>query len=52
MDATEFRAFLDLLMCSDPYPCEGEEDVKHAANRMARERGYDGWLDAYHQHVG
>lgn len=53
MDSYEFRSFLDLLMCCDPWPCEdghNEDNVKSAANRMAQERGYLDWIDAYHTH--
>lgn len=51
MDGYEFRAFLDLLMCSDPYPVDsGEDAVKGYANRQAVERGFADWIDAYHKH--
>lgn len=52
MDSFEYRAFLDFLMCSDPYPLDdGEEAVKGYANRQAVELGYSDWIDAYHNHV-
>jgi hypothetical protein len=52
MDDREFRGFLDLLMCSDPWPMgDFEATLKGLADRMACERGYDNWIDAYHQHV-
>lgn len=52
MDSFEYRALLDLLMCSDPYPVEnGEDAVKGYADRQAVERGFSDWIDAYHNHV-
>ena len=52
MSASEFRAFLDLLMCSDPYPVDtGEDEMFGYANRQAIERGFTDWVDAYHNHV-
>ena len=52
MDAYEFRAFLDLLMCADPYPVDsGDAAVKGYANQLAVDRGYTDWIDAYHRHV-
>ncbi|MFO1417250.1 MAG: hypothetical protein U1E83_01135 [Methylotetracoccus sp.] len=58
MDNIEFRAFLDLLMCSDPWPIcgengqgRGEDTIKNMANRIAVERGYENWVDAYHRHT-
>jgi hypothetical protein len=48
MDDHEFRGLLDLLMCSDPWPMERFEGaLKAFADRMARERGYTDWIDAY-----
>jgi len=55
MDAIEFRAFLSLLMCCDPWPCDdnGNQDtVIFYANRESVERGYTDWIDAYHNHLG
>jgi hypothetical protein len=51
MNDQELRALLDLLMCSDPYPtCDrGEEILKALARRESINRGYDGWIDAYHR---
>lgn len=52
MDDREFRGFLGLLMCSDPWPMSDFEDaLKGLADRMARDRGYDNWIDAYHRHA-
>jgi len=55
MDAMEFRAFLDLLMCCDPWPCDGasnQDTIIFYANHAAVERGYSDWIDAYHNHAG
>lgn len=56
MNDVEFRAMLDLFMCCDPWPvpddCDGEENHKtitEMLNRKARQRGYEGWVDAYHE---
>lgn len=58
MDSMDFRAFLDLLMCSDPWPVHdelggetGQEALLSVANRMAMDYGFTDWLDAYHRHV-
>ncbi len=52
MSRGEFRAFLDLLMCADPYPdsnTENEEVMRRFANMHARGYGYEDWIDAYHR---
>lgn len=54
MDPMEFRAFLDLMMCCDPWPVDGsgnQETIVFFANRKSVERGYSDWIDAYHNHV-
>lgn len=55
MSDEEFLAFMDLLMCSDPWPIKGEDGV-HAqeilnglADGEARRRGIDNWIVAYHE---
>jgi hypothetical protein len=52
MNNQEFRAFLDLLMCSDPWPVgddgESQRIMKNWANDQARLRGYKDWVDAWH----
>ncbi len=54
MDAYEFRKFLDLLMCCDPWPVagddHGEDAMKSFANRQSQEWGFTDWIDAYHNH--
>lgn len=50
MNDDEFRTFLDLLMVSDPWPLEyGNEQMTDFADSQARDRGYDGWIVAYHE---
>jgi len=51
MNHLEFRAFLSLLMCSDPWPegVDGENLLKDWADREARHRGFIDWVEAYHQ---
>jgi len=58
MEDQEFRCFLDLLMCSDPWPIDdviGPQDVNSQkvlddlADRLSRERGFADWIAAYHQ---
>ena len=52
-----FRAFLDLLMCSDPWPVRDSgsvDEANHAAmielaNAEAKFRGYDSWVEAFHR---
>jgi hypothetical protein len=48
MSDHEYRAFLDLLMCSDPYPSDGEGIVKGFADIEANIRGFGDWVEAYH----
>lgn len=50
MNDAEFRAFLDLLMVSDPFPLlfSKEDTLKDYANSEARRRGYSCWITAYH----
>ena len=54
MTDKELRAFLDLMMCSDPWPItwdEGtsEDAMKELANRDSLKRGYDSWIVADHE---
>ncbi len=53
MTDKQYRAFLDLLMCSDPWPVnkggeEGQEILMRLAESEAKHRGYNTWVDAYH----
>jgi len=52
MDDATFRALLDLLMVSDPWPLQDSESQKlldDFADSESRARGYDGWVVAYHK---
>ena len=58
MDSMEFRAFLDWLMCSDPWPVidddgneRGHDAIVRVANRYAIDWGFTDWVTAYHKHV-
>lgn len=51
MNNLEFRALMNLLMCSDPWPTanwEDEEHLKGLANYEAAKRGFENWIIAYH----
>lgn len=50
MNDKEFKAFLCLLMCSDPWPSTKEEEALLLlyADRIAVERGYANWTEAFH----
>ena len=52
MNNKEYRAFLDLIMCSDPWPIRGwdasEDILIELADKEAHKRGYWHWIDAYH----
>lgn len=51
MDDRHFKAFLSLMMCSDPWPCSEEEHemLIQLAENEAKQRGYDSWYVAYHE---
>lgn len=52
MNDSEFRAFLDLLMCSDPSPVlldSGQIILENFANQEAKKRGYETWVVAFHE---
>lgn len=50
MERLEFRALLDWLMCSDPWPTNNEhqETIVAMLNVKAKELGFSSWIDAYH----
>ncbi len=57
MNNIEYRAFLDLMMCSDPWPVaetpqglDTQRLMVDVANRLANDRGYRDWIDAYYHH--
>lgn len=45
-----FRAFLNLLMASDPWPLSRKEkDILYGlAEHESKKRGYKDWIEAYH----
>ena len=56
MDDNEFRAFLDLMMCSDPWPIppgsSGDDEqgtLLDLAEKESNARGFDDWIEAYHR---
>ena len=57
MTDEQFRSFLNLMMCSDPWPVhlvdgrvdqEGYEILLKFANDNSRIRGYRDWTEAFH----
>lgn len=54
MTRIEFRAILNLLMCSDPFPTALEDQlvITAWADKQAEEFGFTDWIDAYHVEVG
>ena len=47
---TEFRVMLDLFMVSDPWPLDwGHEHMETVLDSEAILRGYDHWVEAYHE---
>ncbi len=56
MTDAQFRAFLDLMMCSDPWPVEPDDMGTHdhmicLADMESAKRGYGDWIEAYHDFV-
>lgn len=50
MNDKEFRSFLNLMMCADPFSCaEGWATLKSLLNRESVNRGYYDWIEAYHR---
>jgi len=51
----EFKAILELMMCSDPFPLEGGSNgskylyVTGYLNYISEQMGYKDWIDAYHK---
>jgi len=48
---TEYVALLNWYMSSDPFPTDPatETVVKDILNEEAEKRGFDGWVEAYHE---
>jgi hypothetical protein len=51
MNEQEFRAFLNLMMCSDPWPASDQDhaELMNFAERCSVAMGYRDWVEAYHQ---
>lgn len=49
MSDLEFKIFMDLLMCSDPWPmASGQDEMEALANKEAVKRGFPDWVTATH----
>ena len=46
-----FRAMLNWMMCSDPWAAgdQDEKVLKSFLDEEAQSRGYDRWVEAYHE---
>ena len=54
MTDEQYRAFLDLMMVSDPWPLDDEnthQTLLELADVEARARDYPNWIEAYHLHM-
>ena len=53
MDTITLKAFLTLLMCSDPWPVNNDQDNQITLERFAdsesRRHGFTDWIEAYHK---
>lgn len=52
MTVKQYRAFLNLLMCSDPWPTPDAAENRilcEFADAEAIKHGYTDWIDAYHR---
>lgn len=47
----EFRVILNWFMVSDPWPMESESEsvIKNLLNEESATRGYEDWVEAYHE---
>lgn len=58
MTDAEFRALLDLWMCSDPWPIKPDPEdqcyrtLEGLLDKESVVRGYDNWTVAYHELPG
>lgn len=54
LEEDQFRALLDLFMCSDPWPVhdqgqgDGHTTIEGLLDAEAQFYGYLDWIDAYH----
>jgi len=52
MNKEELKAFLTLLMCSNPWPVprnEGNDLLQKFADAESQKYGYSYWIEAYHK---
>lgn len=54
MNDKAYRAFLNLMMCSDPWPVYSDNNqnqliMEQFANEQAKARGYRDWIHAFHE---
>lgn len=51
MTDSEFKVFLNLLMCADPTPLPQFEDnlIQEWANKESVKRGFTDWIEAFHE---
>lgn len=50
MSDDQFKVFLELMMCSDPWPlAHGHETMVNLADSESRARGFMDWIEAYHE---
>jgi len=53
MNDEEFKEFLTLMMCCDPWPVEDDGTNQHAmtdvADQQSENRGFESWIVAYHE---
>lgn len=53
MNREEFRCFLALLMCSDPWPVTNDPSnqitIESFADAEAQRHGFKDWIEAYHK---
>lgn len=54
MNDYAFRVLLSLYMVSDPWPLTADENVamEMYLNKESSERGFENWIDAYHNFPG
>lgn len=51
MNNNEFKSLLNVMMVADPWIANDEdrENIVQLLNREAEERGYEDWVEAYHE---
>ena len=51
MNKQELKYFLELLMCSDPWPLSDNESnniLQKYADEESKRQGFSDWIEAYH----